>query len=80
MGMQMGKSHIDKIQCVENVMTFEPLLLGSISKKCFQNASCARQRVVLSGYFAESGHQCMVEASARLSMCAACVSSALAIT
>jgi hypothetical protein len=51
MEMEMGKSHIDKIQCVENVMTFEPLLLVSISKKCFQNASCARQRIVLSGVF-----------------------------
>jgi hypothetical protein len=52
--MQMGKSHVDKIQCVENVMTFEPLLLGSISKKCFQNASCARQ----SGSVGASVHVC----------------------
>jgi hypothetical protein len=35
---------------------------------------------LIKGIFARRSHQCMVEASARLSMCAACVSSALAIT
>ncbi|CAG8708172.1 2992_t:CDS:2 [Scutellospora calospora] len=74
---------INKVRCVVKLVALEePFIarLGVGKRSSRTPGVCTMSSRFHQGYFAGIGRQCMIEASARLSMCAACVSSALAIT